>query len=193
VRNPSPYPTDPSELIAEIADELAVTRLDTQALMTALTRTLSRRRPGTWVATLMNRDPSTTRVIVADDSNTPMADYINRYVVAMGVAGGTPNIGLGRQVIDSGQPVLFPRLSLEKLFTHVRPTTQTYLVEHPMPMSAEYVGLIVVPMHAREATIGTLAVIDWNARQQLNETDVKWIQSVADRAGLPLDLSLIHI
>lgn len=192
MRNPSPYTTDPSELIAEITDELAVTRLDTQALMTVLTRTLSRRKPGTWVATLMNRDPSTTRVIVADDSNTPMADYINRFVAAMGVAGGTPNTGLGRQVIDSGQPALFSRLSLEKLLTHVTPATQTYLVENPIPMSADHVGLIVVPMHAREATIGTLAVIDWDARQQLDENDVKWIQSVADRAGLALDHALLQ-
>lgn len=192
MRNPSASPGDPSEIVAEITDELAAARLDTQALMTTLTRTLSRRKPGTWVATLMNRDPSTTRVIVADDSNTPMADYMNRFVAAMGVAGGTPNTGLGRQVIDSGQPTLLPRLSVEKLLTHVTPTTQTYFVEHPIPMSAEYVGLIVVPMHAREATIGTLAVVDWNARQQLDENDVKWIQSVADRAGIALDHALLH-
>lgn len=192
MRNPSPIPSDPSEIVAEITAELAASRLDTQALMTTLTRTLSRRRPGTWVATLMDRDPSTTRVILADDSNTPSADYINRYVDSMGVAGATPNTGLGRQVIDSGQPALFPRLTFEELRAHFTPTTQTYLAAHPLPVSAEYVGLIVVPMHAREATIGTLAVVDWNARQQLDETDVKWIQLVADRAGIALDHALLH-
>ena len=185
-------PSDPSEIVAEITDELAATRLDTQAIMTTLTRSLSRRRPGTWVATLMNRDPSTTRVIVADDSNTPMADYMNRYVASMGNAGGTPNTGLGRQVIDSGQPVLLPRLSFEKFLTNITPTGQEYHAQHPVPMPAEYVGLIVVPMHAREATIGTLAVIDWNARQQLDEDDAKWIQLVADRAGIALDHALLH-
>lgn len=192
MRNPPAIPGDPSEIVAEITDELAAARLDTQALMTTLTRTLSRRKPGTWVATLMNRDPSTTRVIVADDSNTPMADYINRYVASMGTAGGTPNTGLGRQVIDSGQPVLFPRLSFEKFLTNITPTGQEYHAQHPMPIPAEYVGLIVVPMHAREATIGTLAVIDWNARQQLDESDMNWIQSVADRAGIALDHALLH-
>ena len=192
MRNPSPIPSDPSEIVAEITEELATTRLDTQAIMTALTRSLSRHKPGTWVATLMNRDPSTTRVIVADDSRTPMADYINRFVSAMRVAGGAPNTGIGRQVIDSGQALLLPRLTLEKLFAHVTPTTQTYLAEHPVPTPAQQVGLIVVPMHAREATIGTLAVVDWNAMQQLDENDVAWIQLVGDRAGIALDHALLH-
>jgi DNA-binding CsgD family transcriptional regulator/GAF domain-containing protein len=192
MRNPSPVPHDPNEIVAEITEELAATRLDTQALMTTLTRTLSRRKPGTWVANVMNRDPTTTRVILADDSNTPMADYVNRYVASLGIAGGTPNTGLGRQVIDSGQPVLFPRLSFEKFLAHITTTGQAYHADHPVPMPAEYVGVIVVPMHARGATIGTLAVIDWNANQQLDENDVKWIQSVADRAGIALDHALLN-
>jgi DNA-binding CsgD family transcriptional regulator len=50
----------------------------------------------------------------------------------------------------------------------------------------------MVPMHAREATIGTLAVIDWNSRQQLDEDDATWVQAVADRAGVVLDHALLH-
>jgi DNA-binding CsgD family transcriptional regulator len=192
MRNPSPVPHDPSEIVAEITEELAATRLETQAIMTTLTRSLSRRKPGTWVATLLNRDPSTSRVILTDDSNEPMADYVNRYVASLERTGGIPNTGVSRQVIDSGQPVLYTRLPFEKFLSHLTQTGQAYQAEHRLPISVEYVGLLVVPMHSRDATIGTLGVIDWSARQQLDESDVSWVQVVADRAGVVLDHALIN-
>jgi GAF domain-containing protein len=192
MRNPSPPHIDPSEVVAEITEELAATRLDIQAIMTTLTRSLSRRRPGTWMVTLLNRDPSTARVILGDDSNQPMADYVNRYMASINQSGGTPNTGLTRQVIDSGQPAFYPRLSFDEFLGHVTQTGRAYHAQHRMPMTAEHVGILVVPMHSREATIGTLGVIDWNATQQLDEVDVRWIQLLADRAGVVLDHALQH-
>jgi DNA-binding CsgD family transcriptional regulator len=110
----------------------------------------------------------------------------------MGREGGTPNTGLGRKVIDSGQPLLYPRLPFDKFLAHITPYGQSYQAAHPMPVAYEYVGVLVVPMHARDATIGTLAVIDWNSRQQLDEGDVRWVQLVADRAGIALDHALLQ-
>ena len=182
----------PSEIVAEVTEELAATRLDTQAIMTTLTRSLSRRKPGTWVATLLNRDPSTSRVVVTDDANQPMADYVNRYVASLAQAGGIPNTGVSRQVIDSGQPALYPRLPYETFLSYLTQTGQTYQAEHRIPISAEFVGLLVVPMHSRDATIGTLGVVDWNACQELGETDVSWVQAIADRAGVVLDHALLN-
>jgi DNA-binding CsgD family transcriptional regulator len=192
VRDPSPIWSDPGEIVAEITDELAGVRLDPHEIMGALTRSLSRRRPGTWVASLMNRDPSTTRVIVGDDSNQTMADYLNRYVASLDPAGLTPNTGLTRQVIDSGRYVLIPRMPFEEFLSSLPQEGQNYQAKHPIPITYEYVGLLMVPMHAREATIGTLAVIDWNSRQQLDEDDATWVQAVADRAGVVLDHALLH-
>lgn len=193
MRNPSPFPNDPSDIVADITAELAATRLDAQTIMSTLTRSLSRRKPGTWVATLMNPDPSTSRVIITDDANHSMADYVSRYVASMGREGGTPNTGLARQVIESGKPLLYPRLPFDKFLASLTQYGQAYQAENPTPVAYEHVGLLVVPMHAREATIGTLAVIDWNARQHLDESDVSWVQSVADRAGIALDHALLQV
>jgi GAF domain-containing protein/DNA-binding CsgD family transcriptional regulator len=192
VHDLSPNWSDPGEIVAEITEELAGVRLDTHEIMGALTRSLSRRRPGTWVASLMNRDPSTTRVIVGDDSNQTMADYLNRYVASLDPAGLTPNTGLTRQVIDSGRYALIPRMPFEKFLSSITREGQNYQAEHPIPITYEHVGFLMVPMHAREATIGTLAVIDWNSRQQLDEDDATWVQAVADRAGIALDHALLH-
>ena len=192
MRNPSPSHSDPSEIVNEITEELADTRLDAHTIMTTLTRGLCRRKPGTWVVTLLNRDPSTSRVVLADDSNEPMADYVNRYVASLERTGGIPNTGVSRQVIDTGQPVLYERLPYQKFLGHITPTGQAYQAEHRLPISVEYVGLLMVPMHSRDATIGTLGVVDWDARQQLDESDVSWLQSIADRAGVVLDHALLH-
>jgi DNA-binding CsgD family transcriptional regulator len=183
---------DPSEIVAEITEELAATRLDPQTIMTTLTRSLSRRKPGTWAITLMNRDPSTSRAVFMDDSNDRMADYVIRYMATTERAGGIPNTAVSRQVIDSGQPVLHPKLPFDKFLALLTQTGQAYHAEHPFPVKAEWVGMLMVPMHSRDATIGTLGVIDWNARQQLDEGDLAWVQAVADRAGVVLDHALLQ-
>jgi DNA-binding CsgD family transcriptional regulator len=192
MRNPSPIPSDPSEIVAEITEELAATRLDAEVIMTTLTRGLCRRKPGTWMVTLLNRDPSTSRAVFMDDSNDKMADYVIRYMAYLERAGGIPNTGVSRQVIDSGQAVLQPRLPVDKFVAHLTQLGQAYHAEHPFPVNAESVGLLVVPMHSRDATIGTLGVVDWNARLQLDEGDLAWVQTVADRAGVVLDHALLH-
>jgi DNA-binding CsgD family transcriptional regulator len=163
MRNPSPIPSDPSEIVAEITEELAATRLDAEVIMTTLTRGLCRRKPGTWMVTLLNKDPSTSRAVFMDDSNDKMADYVIRYMAYLERAGGIPNTGVSRQVIDSGQAVLQPRLPVDKFVAHLTQLGQAYHAEHPFPVNAESVGLLVVPMHSRDATIGTLGVVDWNA------------------------------
>jgi GAF domain-containing protein len=127
-----------------------------------------------------------------DDSNDKMADYIIRYMTYVERAGGIPNTGVSRQVIDSGQAVLQPKLPIDKFVAHLTQMGQGYHAEHPFPVNAESVGLLIVPMHSRGATIGTLGVIDWNARQQLDEGDLAWVQAVADRAGVVLDHALLQ-
>jgi DNA-binding CsgD family transcriptional regulator len=99
---------------------------------------------------------------------------------------------VSRQVIDSGQPVLHPNLPFDKFVAHLTQTGQDYHAGHPFPHKVESVGLLMVPMHSRDATIGTLGVVDWNSRQQLDASDVAWVQSIADRAGVVLDHALLQ-
>ena len=51
----------------------------------------------------------------------------------------------------------------------------------------EFTSLLMVPMHAGPATVGTLGLFDWYAGGVLNEADIDWMQRAADRVGLAID------
>ena len=72
--------SDGDQIVAQVIDELAESRLNVHAILSTLTRTLSRLRPGTWVAVLMNRDPSSSIVVAADEAEPALAQYVDRYI-----------------------------------------------------------------------------------------------------------------
>ena len=47
-----------------------------------------------WVGVIMNTDPSTSRVVVADDADPKAAAYVNRYVATL-----DPHPGLDRRLL----------------------------------------------------------------------------------------------
>lgn len=47
------------------------------------TAALSRVRAGTWVALVMNHDPSTSMVVTADDTNPKVAAYVDSYMASL--------------------------------------------------------------------------------------------------------------
>src|SRR5258708_17133939 len=145
MRNPSPIPSDPSEIVAEITEELAATRLDAEVIMTTLTRGLCRRKPGTWMVTLLNRDPSTSRAVFMDDSNDKMADYVIRYMAHLERAGGMPNTGVSRHVIDSGQAVLHPKVPIDNFVAHLTDPGQAHHAQHAFPANPRSARLLHVP------------------------------------------------
>src|SRR5262249_3117810 len=46
-------------IVSEVVNELADVHLDSRAILIAVTGALSRMRPGTWVAALLDKDPAT--------------------------------------------------------------------------------------------------------------------------------------
>src|SRR5205823_4828591 len=96
-----------SELaLAELNSQLADTAFDVQAILTAATSILSRLRPATWVAVVMSPNPEKSRVVVGDDAERAMADYVEAYVAAIDRPNYAPTTGLSQQVIESGRPIL---------------------------------------------------------------------------------------
>jgi DNA-binding CsgD family transcriptional regulator len=175
------------EILAEITQELTRTRLDVHTILTMVTGSLSRRRPGTWVATVLNKDPSTSLVRVADDSNAALADYIAGYIATLDRPGRSLTSGLSRTVIDSGRPVLWPNVPMEQLLAHMTPVGLVYREHHPPPVEYDVLGALMVPMHAGEKIVGALAVFDWGAKQLLDENYQCWVQLLADRVGLAVE------
>jgi GAF domain-containing protein len=177
-----------SQIVAQISDELARVELDTHAILEAVTATLSDLRSGTWTALLMNKDPSTSLIVVADKADRATATYIQKYLAAMFRPGETPTIGLSQRVIESGAPLLMTNVSRLALIDSVAaPAAREFLEKTPPPMVVDKLGLLVVPMRAQGAVVGTLGVFDWHHPESLTESDTEWLQAVADRTGLALE------
>jgi DNA-binding CsgD family transcriptional regulator len=180
------------QVLVNITDEMANVGLDVPAMLTVATSTLSRLRPGTWVVTMMQDDPTWSRIVTADDSDPVMAEYIDQYVASISRPGSHQTTGLARRVIETGEPILEPGLPFDEIFALTTPAAREFFTTHPVPMDIRTAGVLVVPMRANGVTIGTIALFDWNSRLALSDADVKWMQTVADRIALDLEHAQCH-
>jgi len=167
-----PRPGYGARAIAEVTSQLMVSRLDPQAILKSVTSTLSELRPGTWVATLMNKDPRTVIVVASDDADPQVAAYIED-------AQARPEAPLFRfsnQVIETGEAVLLPSLRVDVA-----------------PQRDGQFGVLVAPMRARGAVVGTLGLFEPRGSQPLTERDVRWVQEVADRTGVAVENAQLYV
>src|SRR2546430_2917086 len=174
-------------ILAEISSDLAGAAPDVQAILTTLTRSLTRIRSGTWFAVLLDPDPRTSHVVVAGDSDGDMADYIDKFVKTLAEPTGTPTLTLPQQVIETASPVLIPSVCFEEFISLLSPAGHNYWSTTPPPHAMEAVGVLVVPMRAGGAITGTLGIFDWHQQPPLTEADVLRVQLVADHVGLALE------
>ena len=181
------------QVAADLTDELAGSALSVDEILSAATATLSRMRPGTWVAAVMTNDPSTLVVVAADESDPRLAGWVQRYMSSLEPPGRRVTAqGMVRTVIETGQPALIPLVSMESLFDHMTPGARSWYEKHPSPTELRTTASIVVPMRAFGQTIGTLSFTEWNPVDPLNARDVDWIQLVADRLGMVVEHAQCH-
>lgn len=181
------------EIVARISDELARAELDTRAILTTVTKTLSELRSGTWVALLMNKDPSTSLIAVTDKDDPATASYIEKYLAAVYRPGQTATTGLSQRVIETGEPLLMTNVSRIGLIESVTsPPARAYLEKNPPPKVYDTLGLLVVPMRSQGAIVGTLGVFDWEYADSLTQREAGWLQAVADRTGVALEHAQLH-
>jgi GAF domain-containing protein/DNA-binding CsgD family transcriptional regulator len=177
-----------SEIVAKVTDGLAKAPLDTRAILRIVTTTLSELRSGTWVAVLMNKDPSTSLIAVADHADPATARFLEAYQAATYRPGETPTTGLSQRVIETGTPLLRANVSRAGLIDSVAvPAARAFLDTHPSPITTDTLGFLVVPMRAQGGTVGTIAIFDWHHPDSLTDSDVEWVQAVADHTGVALE------
>jgi GAF domain-containing protein/DNA-binding CsgD family transcriptional regulator len=174
------------ELVAATNVELARSPADIEAILTLATSTLSRLRPGTWVAVVMNPDVSTSRVVVCDDRDQAIAQYVKDYVATIDGPGRVPTIGLSRQVIESGTR-LIKKVDFDDLLKMLSPAAEAYCRANPPPGPIRSIDIAIVPMRVGSATLGTLGLLDVRRRGDFTERDADWMQIVADRIALSVD------
>ena len=185
-----PRPRYGDDALAEVTTQLAAARLDPHAILTTVTGTLARLRPGTWVASLLNKDPRTTRVVAANDADPLVA----RYVEDMHLSPSSPTFTMATRVLESGEPVFMPSMPYTEFLGMLRDDVREYLTKNQPPLSEplRHIGFMVVPMRARGATVGTLGLYERRSSVPLTEHDVRWLQAIADRTGLAADNAQLY-
>lgn len=186
-----PRPRYGDAALAEVTNQLASARLDPQTILTTVIGTLSKLRAGTWVASLMHKDPRTSRVVAADDAD-PM---IARYVEDMHLAPTSPTFALTTRVIETGEPVLMPNVPYEEFLGMLAENVREYLTKNQPPLGSpvRYLGVLVVPMRARGAMVGTLGLFERRTSSPLTEHDVRWLQAIADRTGVAAENAQLYV
>ena len=176
--------------LTDMTQQMANARLGPEAILTTVTTSLSRMRPGTWVASLLNKDPRTVRVVAANDSDPLLA----RYVEEMNMLGEASANSIAMQVIETGRPVLMPSVPFAALLEMLRTDVRDYITRNRLPVSspAPVVGVLIVPMRARGATVGTLGVFSGATAAGFSQDDVAWLQAIADRAGLAAENAQLY-
>lgn len=185
-------PDEAMHRLADMTQQMANARLDPEGILATVTSSLSRIRPGTWVASLINKDPRTVRVVAANGADPLLAHYVED----MHWSGEASAASIAMQVIETGRPVVMPNLPVSAFMEMLTTDVRDYIGRHAIPVprteGQRAIGVLVVPMRARGATVGTLGVFDWTSGEPLGQKDVGWLQAIADRTGLAADNAQLY-
>jgi GAF domain-containing protein len=176
-----------ASIVNDLSNALLDDGQDVEAVLNIATTTLSRVRNGTWLAIVMCGDIMISRVVVADDSDPKIAEYIKRYMASLKKPGYARTTGLSQQVIDTGEPVLVANVPAERFFEHMTPEAREWMAREALPVPVHSADVLMVPMRAGGRVVGTLGLIRWNPMDSMDAGDVLWMQPIADRIGLAVD------
>jgi PAS domain S-box-containing protein len=175
-------------ILDAVTDQIAGARMEPRAILETVTESLSRLRPGVWIAALMGKDPADMLLVTADEEHP---DYAAAYAETMR-ATGVDRSPMATRVIESGRPTFMPQTTIEDLMSHLNEDVRSYLEKHPWMPPGTPLAVVFVPMRARGAIIGALGLVERRTSNPLTEKDVTWIQSIADRTGLALDNAQLY-
>ena len=182
------------ELMAAVTRQFVNVRLDPEAILATLVNTISKLRSGTWVGMLLNRDPSTLRVMSANEYEPELTRFVDDFVGIRRGIGDAPLSGMTQQVIESGQPVFAPNATWDQFLHMMSPEAREFILslDYEPSRAWRHLGVLMVPLRSRGASLGVLGVIDTRASYPLTERDREWVQEVADRAGVAIENAQLY-
>jgi GAF domain-containing protein/DNA-binding CsgD family transcriptional regulator len=175
------YLAESDRIIAKAGASLTRAKPNAEAILRAAVDVLAEARPAIWVASLTTSDPSVMRII-GQAENTPS---ITEYLGERQRRGLLPSAPVSARVIESGEPLFIPSMCAHDFI-------RQYLGEPDISdlqsrrLPAE-LGVLVVPMRASGAIIGTLGMYVPDPSDKISEGDVAWLQVVADQAALAVE------
>jgi DNA-binding CsgD family transcriptional regulator len=182
---------DSSDVLS-IIDELAAARLNARDLLEEVTAALSRHRSGTWVTTLMGKDPNSQLVLSANAGDPSLADYVDEIVAAIDSPGRAPTMSLTQQVIETGRRVFFPKLPFEQFVSMLTQFERDYLNRQPPPGAPYPQDVLIVPMRSRGSAIGSVGVFARDISNPVTDQYADWLQVVADRLGMATENAQLY-
>lgn len=195
MNNTVEYPRG-EQILSRVADSLtrllgdasaAASRIDTDVILRAVTDAIAERLPVSVMAILMKSDPDTSRVVFADNHHPQFVRWLEDYIESLLRPHEAPTAGVSRKVIETGGPILIPRMTVEMLKSMTSEGARRYWDENPIPVPVRELSWVMVPMRSGPAIVGTLAIADWGCTQMLGDADLDWMQRAADRVGIAVD------
>jgi GAF domain-containing protein/DNA-binding CsgD family transcriptional regulator len=131
------------------------------------------------------------RILAANDANPVVAKYIEE----MHLSGKAATTTIAMKVIETGAPVLMPNVPYDEFIGTLTTEVREYIANNAPPISSpvRYLGVLVVPMRARGATVGTIGLFEKRTSYPLGEKDVRWLQAIADRTGLAAENAQLYV
>ncbi len=129
-------------------------------------------------------------MVAANEKNPQMA----RYLEDMHRSGEASGLAFADRVIETGEALLLPHLTREDFLNTLRTDVHSYLAKKTPPVMSPWVdvAVMVVPMRARGATVGGLALYEARPSEPLTQQDLEWLQPIADRTGLAADNAQLY-
>jgi DNA-binding CsgD family transcriptional regulator len=129
----------------------------------------------------MAKDPSVIRVIGQTESDAMVTEFLDERQ-RRGLLWSSP---VSARVIESGETLLIPSIPSHDFI-------QQYLGEPApsQPQSSRFparLGVLVLPMRASGAIVGTLGMYVTDPSDEIKEGDIAWLQVVADQAALAVE------
>lgn len=179
-------------IVDEVTERLARARMEPEAILTTVIRSLTELRPGLWLALLMDKDPATLHVVAMNGDDPGATEYAEAYMETMRTAGVADATPLSSRVIESGEPMVIPDISVADLAGHLNDDVRKYLKIHPWRSESSHVGIAIVPMRTRGAITGALEFVEPRSSNPLTAKDAVWIQAIADRTGLAVENAQLY-
>lgn len=168
-------------IIAKVSASLTRAKPNAAAILRAAVDVLTEARPAIWVASLMASDQSVMKVIGQAEDNPFVTEYISERQ-RRGLFSPAP---VSAQVIESGEPLFIPRIRVQDFIQHY--PGEPDISEFQSPRFPAEIGVLVLPMRASGAIVGTLGMYVPDPSDEISKDDIAWLQAVADQTALAVE------
>jgi PAS domain S-box-containing protein len=163
------------EMLAGTSTALARAQLDLSHVLDTVCREVATRLPDACAINLVGADGRTLEAAAVHHLD-PEAEKHIRMTLELSPTYVGDATALG-QVAATREPKLIPVVPFEQLLAATRPEYRAHFERYPIA------SLVVVPLHAREQTIGTLTCSRSPKLPPFTAEDQRLLQDIADRAA----------